>query len=535
MSNAPHPSDLESSHPRRGGGPALRVLSGGPGTGARTLPHSPEAEEHLISCCLIDARDVVGRCLAMHMREDWFYDARYGTMFGALVALYRAGQAIDVAVLAEHLRAQRQLDAVGGFPMLVQVSGRMSTTAQAMYFAGVVRDLAAMRAVVRNGTKLVEETHALTGGGEELGRKLEEHQAWIGRTLDMLRSDQRTIAEAAQAAYQRTLDKLAGKPDRSRWLFTGLSDYDEKFGPFDANNEDWLVVIGAFQGGAKSSFMRGLLLHNLRAGRTAQVFLLETGVGMLLELLACTASAVPSHSLSRLPNDLAARYRAALEEMHGYLGKSLFVVDEVIPVETLIARVDDHVRRHGAPDGVYIDHMHLLNSATMKGGKREAEMGYIAKQLARCGKRHNRTIFALAQLNRSARADGKNIRPEPHHLRDSGEIEQAARRIVLLHTPDSDIRGVEQTKNQDQVMMEVHNAKHNNGSVGWREVWFRRSITRFSDMGRSDGQPTTPARPAPAPAAAMSVEERRRALAAKKAGGRSMAEASLAQQLGAED
>jgi replicative DNA helicase len=278
------------------------------------------------------------------------------------------------------------------------------------------------------------------------------------------------------------LDKLSGKPDKSRWLFTGLKSFDERFGAFDANNEDWLVVIGAFQGGAKSSFMRCcLLLTNLRAGKTAHVFLLETGIGKLLELLACTAADIGSNVLAGLPPDLRAKYQRALDEMHGYLGKTLFVCDEVIPVETLIARIDDHARRQGPADLIAIDHLHLLSSLKPH-GKREAEMGYIAKSLARCGKRHNRTIFALAQLNRSARADGKNLRPEPHNLRDSGEIEQAARRIILLHTPDSDMRGAEQTKNQDQVMMEIYQAKHNNGSAGYREAWFRRSVTKFFDI-----------------------------------------------------
>jgi replicative DNA helicase len=298
----------------------------------------------------------------------------------------------------------------------------------------------------------------------------------------MLRAGQVTMLESAKAAYQRTMDKLAGKPDTSRWLFTGLKEFDIRFGPFDANNEDWLVIIGAFQGGAKSSFMRWLLLHNLRAGKTAQIFLLETGIGKMLELLACTAAGISSGSLVNLPTDLRAKYQLCLDEMHAYLGKTLWVCDEVLPAETLIARIDDHARRQGPADFTAIDHIHLLNMIKPP-SKREAEMGYIAKALARCGKRHNRTVFGLAQLNRSARADGKNSRPEPHNLRDSGEIEQAARRILLLHTPDTDMRGAEQTKNQEQVMMELYQAKHNNGRSGHREFWFRRSITSFYDIG----------------------------------------------------
>jgi len=501
MTTHSHPSDHEASHPRRGGGPRFRVLTPGEGAEAAPLPHSLEAEAHLLGCLLLEeTRDTMAACQAVHMRAEWFYEAKHGTVFDAIAALYRASQPTDTACVAEHLRESGQLDRIGGVPFLAQLGTAIPTTAQAAFFIARVRDLAAQRATIRAADKLRAEVAANTGGGEQLAAQLELFQAWLARTQEMLRSGQATMQEAARASYQRTLDKLAGSPDRSRWLFTGLKAFDETFGAFDANNEDWLVVVGAFQGGAKSSFMRCLLLHNLRAGKTAQIFLLETGLGKLLELLACTAADIPSGALTQLPRDLEAKFRTALDEMHGYLGKTLFVIDEVIPVESVVARIDDHARRHGPADLLAVDHMHLL--ASVKNfGKRDAEMGHIAKTLARCGKRHNRTVFALAQLNREARKDGQNKRPEPHNLRDSGEIEQAARRILLLHTPDTDTRGQEQTKNQDQVMMELYQAKHNNGRSGWREVWFRRSTTKFFDLGDTSHAPAriAPAAPPPRP------------------------------------
>jgi replicative DNA helicase len=484
MAEHSHPSDEEQAHPRRGGGPKFRVLTPREAVN-RALPHSLEAEKYLLACLMLDGPTVMARCLDLKFRREWFYDGKHGVLFAALAELYQAGQPMEAAAVCEHLKTAKLLDQVGGYEFIGQVSSRVPTTAQAAFFIERVRDQAALRAVIREGTALVEKVYANTGGGEQLGGELEIHQAWIGNTLDLLRSGTATMMEAAKAAYQRSTDKLAGRPDRTRHLFTGLKEFDHRFGPFDANNEDWLVVIGAFQGEGKSSLARTLLLHNLRAGKSAQVFLLETGIGKFLELLACTAAEVPNESLARLPPDLAARFTAALDEMHGYLDRTLFVSDEVLPAETLIARINNHARRLGPADFVVIDHIHLLN-ALRPFTKREAEMGFIAKQLARCGKKHNRTIFGLAQLNRAARADGKTARPEPHHLRDSGEIEQAARRIVLLHTPPQDMRGAEQTKNQDQVMVELYQAKHNNGRSGFREFWFRRSLTKFFDIGDAE-------------------------------------------------
>jgi replicative DNA helicase len=108
-------------------------------------------------------------------------------------------------------------------------------------------------------------------------------------------------------------------------------------------------------------------------------------------------------------------------------------------------------------------------------------MGFIAKELKRCFKRIHTTGIVLAQLNRTSRNEG-NRRPASHDIRDSGEIEQAADRIDIIHTPDVDMRGVEQTKNRGQVMVEIIQDKHRNGPTGHREFWFRKDVTRFSDI-----------------------------------------------------
>src|SRR3954468_12164853 len=112
-----------TSFPRRSeGAPA-------PFTG-RTPPHSLEAEEYLLSCCLLDGADVVSRCLEARIRAESFYDQKHGIVFERLLDLYNRQAPIDVSVVAEELKTARQLDAVGGYAFLTQVSSRIPTTAQ---------------------------------------------------------------------------------------------------------------------------------------------------------------------------------------------------------------------------------------------------------------------------------------------------------------------------------------------------------------------------------------------------------------------
>ena len=82
--------------------------------GGRTPPHSVEAEESLLACCLIDGGDSVSACVEAKLTAEAFYEPGNRTIFEVLCEIYRAGHPVDDAVLAEELRKKNLLDAVGG-------------------------------------------------------------------------------------------------------------------------------------------------------------------------------------------------------------------------------------------------------------------------------------------------------------------------------------------------------------------------------------------------------------------------------------
>ena len=41
--------------------------------GIRSIPHSIEAEEYLLSCCLLDGSDVISRCLEARVAPESFF------------------------------------------------------------------------------------------------------------------------------------------------------------------------------------------------------------------------------------------------------------------------------------------------------------------------------------------------------------------------------------------------------------------------------------------------------------------------------
>ena len=95
----------------------------------RSLPHSIEAEEYLLSCCLLDGAEVISRCLEARIRPESFYVPAHGIIFEKLLELYNRQAPVDVSVVAEELKTAKQLDAVGGYAFLTHPKPQAVITA----------------------------------------------------------------------------------------------------------------------------------------------------------------------------------------------------------------------------------------------------------------------------------------------------------------------------------------------------------------------------------------------------------------------
>ena len=87
------------------------------------------------------------------------------------------------------------------------------------------------------------------------------------------------------------------------------------------------------------------------------------------------------------------------------------------------------------PDLVVVDHIRYLKD---KGGRDEKEvkrLGYITERLHDMAKAFNLPILALAQLNRSLEGRTEKC-PTLADLRDSGEIEENADLVLMMHSED---------------------------------------------------------------------------------------------------
>lgn len=135
--------------------------------------------------------------------------------------------------------------------------------------------------------------------------------------------------------------------------------------------------------------------------------------------------------------------------------RKIEIVNETQSIEQIRNKIAS--RKHDKHSIVFIDHIGLIKYSKAKSAyERVTE---IAKELRRICLDYDCTIIALCQLNR---VDKNEKKPSLTMLRDSGELEQSARKVMFVWATEID----NPTKSDEKMMYELVIEKNDSGDRG---------------------------------------------------------------------
>lgn len=118
---------------------------------------------------------------------------------------------------------------------------------------------------------------------------------------------------------------------------------------------------------------------------------------------------------------------------------------------------------------IFIDYIGLIYNLRKTQQDRE-RIGEIVRELQNLTKDYNITIFCLAQINRAGADE-----PTKENLKDSGELEQAADTLIILHD-QTEIENVAKTPRPE---IKIIIAKNRNSKIGIINMIFEKSKQKF--------------------------------------------------------
>lgn len=132
---------------------------------------------------------------------------------------------------------------------------------------------------------------------------------------------------------------------------------------------------------------------------------------------------------SQMDDEQFGLYKSGIAQVKG---TNLYIDDRTAMNDAMIEEsVEEWVKLYGVKV-VFVDYIQRIESSVEKGSV-ASNIGYVAKRLKEIARKHKVCVIALAQINRDSTKEGR--RPEISDIKGSGDIEQEADTIMLLHKP----------------------------------------------------------------------------------------------------
>ncbi len=391
----------------------------------RVPRHSVESEQALLGGLLLEA-DAIYR--VGPLQADEFYRHDHRLIFRVISRLVAEGRPADVVTVAEALESNGELERAGGLPYIASLAEHTPSAANVSAYAERVREHARIRTSER---ALQDALGELAEPGE---RKAAEIVADLQLRLDSVQRGaagaSRTLSEAIElglreaaiASKRRRAGGLAGAP-------TGIAAIDDRTGGLHGPR---LWIVAARTSVGKTALTLQWALHAASAGYPVGVCSLEMGPGEI-------ALRAIANRLGMNATRLALGDPAEFESLKAFAadgglapirGLRLLIDTETATLPGIVSRISEWRRVHGIRFAI-VDHVGLIEGAAEGFRTRTEQLGHVSRTLKKLSKRLDMPIVAVSQLNRNVEREAR--RPCLADLRDSGNLEQDADVVVMLH------------------------------------------------------------------------------------------------------
>lgn len=171
------------------------------------LPHSPEAEEHVLSCCLLPNSDTLARCQSAGLTPDDFHTPANRLAYSTLLSLHSRQLPVSVEAVTLELSGHASPNDLLAI-LALDNPAKVPTATHASYYIAKVAELSAKRRIITQATALIE--HA--SNGTTLDELSQQAKALIPQRPSLQNWQEREVKVVAPPSEPDTRLFLAGKP-----------------------------------------------------------------------------------------------------------------------------------------------------------------------------------------------------------------------------------------------------------------------------------------------------------------------------------
>jgi len=402
---------------------------------------------------------------------DDIYWQPYKVIYRAMVELFGSGVEITEAGISDKLREMGAYDDENYLRVICELQDLAATGESLRTQCAMVCDYANKRRLSSFGLNSHKRLQASEVDVEQLVAE------WDGVFAG--------VAVAAQPAFytwsslipkfQAELDARRKNPHGVVGLSSGFADIDRLTGGMHPGE---LVVVAGWTTRGKSSFCEQIGVHVASNGGSVCYFTPEmTAMDLIFRSVAreCKVGLMRLRT-GRVSAEVAEQVKARAEAIKNL---PIYIDPDGAPnVNRILARAKAAHKRHEVKL-VIVDYLQLVGAGE-RAQNRHQEVAFIARKLKGLAKDMNIPVLLVSQLNRPKNVS-PDVEPKPSlfFLKESGDIENAADVVLLVHRPEFQTA---KKKGKDIEPVQLIVAKQRNGpapiDVG---LLFNGPYTRFMD------------------------------------------------------
>jgi len=448
----------------------------------RVPPQNNEAEQAALGAMLLE-REAILRAEELLDPEDFYRDA-HRCIYRGVLALYRRNEPVDLVTLSAWLGDQADgdgtlLQRVGGMLYLTTLMQAAPTAAGIAHYAGIVREKAMQRRVITLADQLLRDAYL---GRKEASALLREGEARLFALSEQ--SDGGLVA--MPEVYDIAGDAIRSRREADAQGFnvgfkTDLRTLNQLLTPIKPGE---MVVVAGRPGMGKSAFAMQLAVAAAREGQRGIFFSLEMDADSLAMRL------LVAHGSDSWKSDTHCYRTAHADEVYGELEASLEMLRgvplKVVDTPALCGNDLLHLGRRAKHDGgldfIVVDYLQLMDPNERQRDVYE-RIRAVSRELKLVAKTLKVAVIAVSQLSRQVE-NRTPPRPQMSDLRESGQLEQDADKILLLYRPgyygERALQAADLAQD-DQTSTELILAKQRNGPTGQSWARFDAETTWFGD------------------------------------------------------
>ncbi len=442
-------------------------------------PQNIGAERAILAAILLD-NYAINRVVEILRAED-FYRESHRKIYSAMLDLNEFNEAIDLITLADKLRSNNQLEAVGGDDYLTELLHSIATAANVRLHARLVHEKGLLRELIHIATDVITRGYDDDGKVDDL---LDQAERDIFAITDKsMRTGFTPMKELVKAGFE-IIEKLADQ--KLTGLPSKYKDLDKMTSGFQPSD---LVIVAGRPSMGKTAFALGIAQNvAIDQNQTVGIFSLEMSKEQLVLRMLCSEARVDAHKLrSGYLGQPGNNNWRQLIDAAGRLNEAPIFIDDTPSMTILEMRAK--ARRLKAEHNlslIIVDYLQLMRGRADL-HSREQEISDISRSLKALAKELKIPVVALSQLSRAVESrPEKKKRPILADLRESGAIEQDADVVLFIYREE--VYEPCKCAHESECICgrrgvaEIIIGKQRNGPIGDVPMAFINRYTRFEDL-----------------------------------------------------